>query len=171
MSEQKQLKITIRGMEPDDWEAAADIRDSGNIFKYTLQVPYQSRDGLREYMENPLARQMMIVAEVDDTVVGQLGLERNTGRRAHAARLGMMVHTDYQGKGVGSALMVAALDLADNWLNVSRIELEVFTENAAAVALYEKFGFEIEGTLRDYAFREGEYIDAHLMARIKEDND
>ena len=35
----------------------------------------------------------------------------------------------------------AAIDLAENWLNVSRIELEVFTDNAAGLALYEKFDF------------------------------
>ena len=45
------------------------------------------------------------------------------------------------------------LDLADNWLNLTRIEPSVYTDNAAAVVLYEKFGFEIEGTHRRYAFR------------------
>jgi putative acetyltransferase len=61
--------------------------------------------------------------------------------------------------------MEAALDLADNWLNLTRVELTVFTGNVAAVALYEKFGFEIEGTHRRYAFRNGEYVDAYAMAR------
>jgi putative acetyltransferase len=79
----------------------------------------------------------------------------------------MAVHDDWQGKGVGAALMEAALDLADNWLNLTRIELSVYTDNAAAVALYEKFGFEIEGTHRRFAFRNGEYVDAYSMARIK----
>ena len=63
--------------------------------------------------------------------------------------------------------MEAALDLADNWLNLERIELKVYTDNAAGRALYEKFGFEIEGTHRRYAFREGQYVDAYSMARIK----
>ncbi|MBN1565512.1 MAG: GNAT family N-acetyltransferase, partial [Anaerolineae bacterium] len=89
---------------------------------------------------------------------------------AHVADLGMMVHADYQGRGVGSALMVAALDLAENWLNISRIELTVYTDNAVAIALYEKFGFEIEGTLRDYAFRGGKYSDTYLMARLRKED-
>ncbi len=80
----------------------------------------------------------------------------------------MSVHSDYWNRGVGSALMSAVVDLADNWLNLKRIELEVYTDNAAAIHLYEKFGFVIEGTKRKYAFRDGEYVDAHVMARVRD---
>ncbi|MGB3634406.1 MAG: GNAT family N-acetyltransferase [Rubrobacteraceae bacterium] len=50
---------------------------------------------------------------------------------------------DWQGKGVGSALLEAALDLADNWLGVTRVRLQVYTDNKAGITLYERFGFEI----------------------------
>ena len=79
----------------------------------------------------------------------------------------MAVRDDWQGKGVGTALMEAALDLADNWLNLMRIELHVYVDNAGGIALYEKFGFEVEGTHRRFAFRDGEYVDAYSMARLK----
>ncbi len=78
----------------------------------------------------------------------------------------MGVRDDWQGQGVGSALMQAALDLADNWLNLTRVELTVYTDNAAAIALYTKFGFEIEGTHRAFALRDGVFVDAHAMARL-----
>jgi putative acetyltransferase len=81
----------------------------------------------------------------------------------------MAVRDDWQGKGVGKALLGAAVDLADNWLNVERIELTVYTDNAAAIALYQRFGFDIEGTFRRYGFREGVYVDAHAMARLRPD--
>ena len=80
----------------------------------------------------------------------------------------MAVRDDWQGTGVGTALMEAALDLADNWLNLTRVELTVYTDNEAGIALYRKFGFEIEGTHRRFAFRGGEYVDAYSMARIRE---
>lgn len=63
--------------------------------------------------------------------------------------------------------MAAALDVADNWWQVTRIHLEVYTDNDPAVALYRKFGFEIEGTLRQDAFRNGELVDTHVMARLR----
>jgi L-phenylalanine/L-methionine N-acetyltransferase len=87
-------------------------------------------------------------------------------RRRHAGELGMSVRDDWHGRGVGTALLAAALDLADNWINYTRLELTVYTDNAAALALYRKFGFEIEGTLMSYAFRGGRFIDAYTMARI-----
>ena len=47
------------------------------------------------------------------------------------------------------------------------IELTVYVDNAPAVAVYQKLGFEIEGTGRKYALRNGEYVDAYFMARLK----
>jgi L-phenylalanine/L-methionine N-acetyltransferase len=80
----------------------------------------------------------------------------------------MAIHDDWQGKGVGSALMSAAIDLADNWLNLSRLELEVFTDNEPAIALYKKFGFINDGTHKNYAYRDGQFVDVYSMARLRE---
>jgi putative acetyltransferase len=63
--------------------------------------------------------------------------------------------------------MKAAIELADKWLNLSRLELTVYTDNEPALRLYKKLGFEIEGTHRKYAFRDGAYVDAHAMARVR----
>jgi putative acetyltransferase len=43
----------------------------------------------------------------------------------------------------------------------------VYTDNAPAIRLYEKFGFTIEGTLVDFAFRDGQYVDVYMMARLR----
>ena len=56
---------------------------------------------------------------------------------------------------------------ACRWLNLTRLELTVFTDNARAIALYKRCGFEIEGTLRQYAFRDGAFVDAYGMARVQ----
>jgi putative acetyltransferase len=79
----------------------------------------------------------------------------------------MSVHDDFQGRGVGTALMRAMLELADNWLGLRRIELEVWADNAAAIHVYEKFGFVVEGTGRQFARRAGELVEAHFMARLR----
>ena len=91
----------------------------------------------------------------------------NRPRRKHAGAIGICVHEDWQGKGVGKELMHAIIDLADNWLNLTRLELEVYSDNEAATHLYERFGFEIEGTLRQHAFREGRYVDSKMMGRLR----
>ena len=63
--------------------------------------------------------------------------------------------------------MRAGLDLSDNWLNLTRLELEVYTDNDAAIRMYEKFGFSHEGILRQHAFRDGQYVDSAVMARFR----
>ncbi len=63
--------------------------------------------------------------------------------------------------------MQAAVDLADKWLNLERLELDVYTDNEPALRLYQKFGFVIEGTLVRFAFRDGRYADAYMMARLR----
>ena len=78
----------------------------------------------------------------------------------------MAVARAAQGQGVGAALMQALCDYADRWAQVLRIELTVFADNAGAIALYRKFGFEVEGTHRGYALRDGVYVDALAMARL-----
>ncbi len=88
-----------------------------------------------------------------------------------AGAFGMAVRDDYHGRGVGTALMVALIELADNWLNLHRLELEVFVDNEAAIHLYQKFGFVIEGRLADFAFRDGEYADVFVMGRIRAGED
>jgi len=77
------------------------------------------------------------------------------------------VHDQWQGKGIGTALLKAAVELADRWLNLSRLELTAFVDNDVALRLYKKFGFEIEGLLRRYAFRDGSYVDAYTLARLR----
>ena len=108
-----------------------------------------------------------LVAVADDRVVGNIALMQvDSPRRRHVGEIAMAVHDDWQGKGCGTRLLESALELADNWLDLHRIELEVFTDNEAGVRLYKRCGFEIEGTHKHYAFRQGEYVDAHSMARV-----
>ena len=113
-------------------------------------------------------RRLQLVAVHGGEVIGQLGLEQYLRvRQAHVGSFGMGVATAWQGKGVGSRLLTAALDVADNWMNLHRVELTVYADNEAAHHLYRKFGFEVEGRLRDYALRDGVFVDTLSMARLR----
>ena len=161
--------VSVRHAEPGDYEAMHRIMSAPGVAAGTLQLPLQSAEAWRKRLAEPPDGLSLLVACVEGEVVGNLGLETfpNRPRVRHAGSLGMAVRDDWQGKGVGTMLMRAALDLADNWLNLTRIELTVYVDNSSAVALYKRFGFEIEGTHRRYAFRNGEYVDAYSMARIR----
>jgi L-phenylalanine/L-methionine N-acetyltransferase len=162
------LEITVRRTEPDDFEALQRVFGDPRVIAGTLQLPLPSAEMWRQRLWEREEGLFSLVACVEDEVVGEVSLHATPTRwrMRHVASIGMAVRDDWQGKGVGTALMQAVLDLADNWLNLSRIELRVYTDNTPAIALYEKFGFEIEGTHRRMAFRNGEYVDGLSMARV-----
>lgn len=152
------MSITIRRTEPGDYEAVRHIYASPKVIWGTLQLPFPSAEQWRKRLAEPPEGFFSLVACVDNNeVVGHLGLHTfpNRPRRRHVGQIGMAVRDDRQGQGVGTALLQAAVDLADKWLNLTRLELEVYIDNGPAIRLYEKFGFTIEGTLVQYAFRDG----------------
>lgn len=161
--------LKIRRAEPDDYLAVYEMFTAPDVYGGTLQLPYPSRDQWRKRAAETPENLFNLVAVIDDRVVGMVGLETfpNRPRRRHVGSIGITVHTEFQGKGVGTALMAAAVDLADNWLNLTRLELEVYVDNEAAIHLYERFGFVYEGTLRQHAFRDGEYVDSNVMGRLR----
>jgi putative acetyltransferase len=167
------MSITIRHIEPSDYEAIHTIFCGPKTVRGISQTPYPSAEMWRKRLAEPPEGLYSLVACVDGEVVGQLGLHTspNRPRRRHAGQIGIAVRDDWQGKGVGTALMQAAIDLADNWVNLSRLELEVYTDNEPAIKLYQKFGFTIEGTGINYGFRDGEYVDVYFMARLRKPKD
>lgn len=162
--------ISIRHTEPDDYEALHRIFSAPQAIWGTLQLPFPSLERWRKRLAEPPEGLISLVASVDEDVVGSLGLHTlpNQPRRRHVGYIGIAVRDDWHGQGVGTALLEAAIDLADNWLNLRRLELTVFTDNEPAIRLYRKFGFDTEGTLVDYVFRDGEYVDCFMMARLRE---
>jgi putative acetyltransferase len=165
----KTPRIVIRRVEPRDAEALQAIYSQPLAMWGTLQLPFPGVEMWRKRLAEFPPDDYMVVAEVDGELVGNAGLHSmgRSARRRHVGYIGMAVRDDWQGKGVGTALMAAIVDLADNWIGYRRLELTVYVDNAAALALYRKFGFELEGTLRDYSYRNGQYVDAYTMARLR----
>ncbi|HWC12930.1 MAG TPA: GNAT family N-acetyltransferase [Acidimicrobiales bacterium] len=104
-----------------------------------------------------------LVAVVDDRIVGHLGLElAATG----VASLGMFVTAEWRGRGVGTALVTAAVEQARRW-GAHKVALQLWPHNRPALALYRKLGFVEEGRLRrHYRRRDGALWDALVMGLV-----
>ena len=146
-------EIVIRHVETTDAQALHHLYSQTPVYRDTLQLPLPSVESWQKRLANPEPGKHNLAAIIDGQLAGQLVVMLNQRvRRRHVATFGIGVDPRYHGKGVGSRLMQAMLDLCDNW---------------AAIALYRKFGFEIEGTSRAYAMRGGVLVDAYHMARLR----
>jgi putative acetyltransferase len=159
--------LTIRAREPGDWQELAALMQLPRVRWGTLRLPFASAEETRKWIEKPPEGHVAIVAILDGRVVGAADIVRYKGRRDHAGGIGLSVHDDFHGRGIGAALLGALIDTADNWLNLRRLELSVYIDNEPAVRLYKRFGFTIEGTRRATAFRDGAFVDDFVMARVR----
>jgi putative acetyltransferase len=160
--------VVIRPLEPSDAGDLHRVLTSPGVVPGTLQFPSRSRAEVEKRFVETGPDRHAYAAVVGGKVVGFAGLIVGPSPRVrHAADLWIAVDEDFHGRGVGAALMRALCELADRWLGLVRISLKVNADNAHAVRLYERFGFEHEGRARADALRNGEYIDSLHMGRVR----
>ncbi len=163
------MGLVIRHAEKQDVAEIKAIYEQPHVIAGTLQLPFPSVGMWEQRLEKLGEGNYNLVATIDDRVVGQLLLTAcSNPRKRHVATFGMAVCATELRKGVGRGLLQAALDMCDNWLNVTRVELQVFSDNEAAIRLYEQMGFLKEGEHPDYANKGGMLVSAITMARIKD---
>jgi putative acetyltransferase len=164
-----QTRITIRPLRLSDTEDIYEIMHTPNVLWGTAQLPSKSIETWRKTIERWLDDEQMhvFVADVGGKAVGAIHLKVGKGREHHVGTISMAVHDMYQGQSIGKMLMLTVIDLADNWLNLLRLQLEVYTDNERAVNLYKRFDFEIEGRKRGDGFRAGAYVDSFVMGRLR----
>ncbi len=136
-----------------------EVADEGRWIATEAPVGVEQR---RRRMVEDVEREdaIVLVAETGGQVVGELGLHL---ARYGVADLGMAVAPGWRGRGIGSALLAEAIDRAGK-AGAHKIALQVWPHNTAAIALYERFGFQCEGYLtRHYRRRSGELWDAVVM--------
>ena len=102
----------------------------------------------------------------NETVVGWCDVfpEENP-RQNHRGGLGMGLLHPYRGKGLGSKLLESELSQARQF-GLEKVELNVYTTNKPAIALYKKFDFEQEGLIRKYRKLDGTYFDCLAMGKF-----
>jgi putative acetyltransferase len=90
-----------------------------------------------------------VVAEADQVIVGEIHVDPSW---MGFGEIGMMVAAGWRGRGVGTALLAAAVEQARAG-GLHKLALRVFPHNGAAIALYRKFGFVEEGRLTKHIRR------------------
>lgn len=160
-------EIQIRPIRKEDISGLNEIRRQPAVTENTLGLPSERIERTEEFFNRLGPDDHVFVAVTGSTVVGMGALFVNSGKLRNMGRLVLMVHGDFQNKGIGSSLLNTLLHLADHDLGLIRLELDVVVDNESAIHLYKKFGFEIEGRLKKAHFSRGEYQDIFIMGRVK----
>ena len=162
-------RITIRPLRLTDAEDIHELMHMPNVLWGTSRLPSTTAEEWRLICEQWIhdERIHVFVADIQNKVVGMVRVRTGQGRAKHVGDLAMAVHDKHQGQGIGKMLMLTVIDLADNWLNLVRLSLEVYIDNERAMRLYKNFDFEIEGRVRAGNYRNGKYIDSYLMGRLR----
>jgi putative acetyltransferase len=157
----------VRVVRHSDIDDLAAIYAHESVVAYTAQVPHRDARFWQDFYKLRDPDGVELVAEIEGRVVGHLGMILNrTPRRKHVASFGICVHPDHHGRGAGGALMAEMIHMADDWLNLLRLELGVASDNARAIALYRRFGFVFERESRFDTFTRGGYASTTHMARF-----
>jgi L-phenylalanine/L-methionine N-acetyltransferase len=163
-------RISVRRATVADADAFAAMLGHPEVFPQLLQMPHANPELWRTRLADNVGKPdlLLVAVTADGQVVGGAGLHPAgaSPRRRHVMELGMQVQPAWQRQGVGTQLLQALCDYADNWLGLLRLELVVYADNDKAQALYRRFGFVQEGVHRCHAMRDGVYVDSLSMARL-----
>lgn len=113
------------------------------------------------------AANLFLVAEVNDRIVGFCRCEGNQLKRSsHKVEFGVCVLKDYWGYGIGKRFLEESIQWADT-NGIKKINLNVLESNHKAIKLYQNYGFEVEGMLKnDKLLSDGNYYNTILMGRL-----
>jgi L-phenylalanine/L-methionine N-acetyltransferase len=163
------MNVVVRKIELNDaqsfWSALSSVAKEK---KYILTVEPPPFESTRAFVQNNIEKNYaQYVAVSENKIIGWadiIPLEHPT--MAHVGSLGMGVVTEFRGQGIGSKLLASVIQHA--WdSGLKRLELEVFADNGAAIALYKKHGFVQEGIKRYARVIDGYYQDIIVMAQYR----
>jgi L-amino acid N-acyltransferase YncA len=155
--------VLVRDLDKNDWESVRDIYkigiESGNA---TFETDAPDWD----YWNNSKLSFGRLVAEIEEKRAGWVALSPYSSRQVYSGvvEVGIYVDPEFQGNGIGSALLETALNVCKKE-GVWTVQASIFPENAASLALHKKFGFRVVGRRERIAQLNGKWRDVILMEK------
>lgn len=162
------MSFTIQKAQPEDAAALIEYLkviggETDNLTFGAEGIPMTEEKEsafLRENNANP--RNLMLLAKEEGRIIGDAHIEAFSRRMSHRAGLGITVRKEAWGRGVGTALMERLIAHAREQ-EIEIVELQVRSDNARAIRLYEKFGFVKIGRYPGFLKVDGVKVDCDLM--------
>jgi RimJ/RimL family protein N-acetyltransferase len=136
------------------------------LFEMTTPITLESS---YRYMEKILSvdGSFVLICFDGSKAVGSLDcLRKERKEESHVASIGMCVAKASRGQGIGRRLLLSLFDICKQEKKIEKIELDVFSNNPGAIALYKSLGFELEGVKKGSIRKGGEAIDLICMGKF-----
>lgn len=162
--------MNIRALERTDLKNIHVINNKVETMRLWFEEPYESLDELfslydKHIHDNSERRFVIDVAGVFAGIVELMSIDYIH----RSCEIQIVITHDFSGKGYAQKALKKGVDYAFNALNMHKVYLWVDVENAPAVHIYKKLGFEIEGTMKEQFFAGGKYRDSYYMGILKDD--
>ena len=163
--------IRLRAREPEDEPLLYRWFNDPEVTEHlTLRYPLSHKTE-REFIDrvsNPdYAHVSFAIETLDGQMIGGCGLE-DTSPESRSAVLGIAIgeKTFWDG-GYGTDAMRTLCRFGFEMMNLHRIQLDVYANNARGLHVYEKIGFQLEVTKRQAVYKFGQYHDVHVMGLLE----
>ena len=146
-------------------QALSSVVKEGN---YLSAVEAPSIEQVSNFVKNNIKNNYaQYICEINSEIIGWADIIPNEKMTMqHSGKLGMGVTLAFRGQSIGKKLLEKAI--AHAWSSgLTRLELEVFSDNHVAINLYKKMGYEIEGVKKYARFYIGRYQDRYMMAQYR----
>ncbi|MBO0430189.1 GNAT family N-acetyltransferase [Vagococcus fluvialis] len=160
-------EVNIRSFSTEDVKELNKIRRSEGVFETILSLKDETVNQTYHYFTGERIHTFIAENKSKHQIIGYIKLVIDEEkRRRHKANISIAIHNDYQGNGVGTKLFNEAVDLAENWLMLRKLELTVLETNKDGIELYKKMGFKVEGISKEDTVVNGRYEDVVFMGMI-----
>lgn len=160
-------KIKISGIKKNHLANLVDFFNDERVIFGTAILPLISETDIEKKFFNENTH--TILAQLDTKIVGICSLTWGKHRWRTISSLFLAVSSDEHNKGIGKLLTNTALNIAFKYLSMHKVEIEVYSDNPAAIKMYKDIGFVYEGTKRKNAQRDGQYVDGMFFSILNEE--
>tara|TARA_R110002060_G_scaffold78310_3_gene91264 strand:+ start:962 stop:1456 length:495 start_codon:yes stop_codon:yes gene_type:complete len=142
--------------------------NSPNVTRFLsnrIPSPYTEDDAIW-WIEHGSKNGIIRAVEVDGIFAGCVGAEPGQFEYAYAAEVGYWLAEPFWGKGYASKALALLIDEVQNTSEIVRLHASVFEGNQASCKVLENCGFILEGRFKKAVYKQGEFYNTHLYAKI-----
>ncbi len=139
-------------------------RNLADLFPYPYTME-SAKEWVALNVNNPITHLSLAIA-IEDEVVGGIGLTAKDDVFAQTAEVGYWLSEEHWGRGIATEALGLVVQHAFNDLGLARLEAGVFAWNPKSARVLEKNGFTLEARLKNRIYKDGQFVDELLYARL-----